>query len=82
MTDTEHTPMKRYDLMNGINARGAADSKKCPVSPWSGTRKVANRLGHSACVMGAETVLDTVFSTVATCLTWSESDAQTAHVYQ
>ena len=22
MTDTEHTPMKRYDLMNGINARG------------------------------------------------------------
>jgi citronellol/citronellal dehydrogenase len=22
LTDTEHTPMKRYDLMNGINARG------------------------------------------------------------
>ena len=22
MTDTEHTPMKRYDLMNGVNARG------------------------------------------------------------
>jgi citronellol/citronellal dehydrogenase len=22
MTDTEHTPIKRYDLMNGINARG------------------------------------------------------------
>jgi citronellol/citronellal dehydrogenase len=22
MSDTEHTPMKRYDLMNGINARG------------------------------------------------------------
>jgi len=22
MTDTEHTPMKRYDLMNGIKARG------------------------------------------------------------
>jgi citronellol/citronellal dehydrogenase len=22
VTDTEHTPMKRYDLMNGINARG------------------------------------------------------------
>ena len=22
LTDTEHTPMKRYDLMNGVNARG------------------------------------------------------------
>ncbi len=22
LTDTEHTPMKRYDPMNGINARG------------------------------------------------------------
>src|SRR4051812_28062838 len=24
LTDTEHTPMKRYDLMNGINARGTS----------------------------------------------------------
>jgi citronellol/citronellal dehydrogenase len=30
LTDTEHTPMKRYDLMNGINARGTfVTSKTC-----------------------------------------------------
>lgn len=30
LTDTEHTPLKRYDLMNGVNARGTwLVSKHC-----------------------------------------------------
>ena len=38
LTDTEHTPMKRYDLMNGINARG---TYLCPQACLAALKQAA-----------------------------------------